>query len=120
MPPSTVSSAIVLEAVSERFPILALIYSEVPAFFSTLITPNAVVAVDFAFIAQARIENAPLTSLIEPKIAPQLITVMSSGAHNLPVGSRVSSAISGCPRRRAVATLRLCRDAHSEQQQHAD
>jgi hypothetical protein len=80
--PSAVSSTIVLEAISERFPFLALVYSKVPSVFSTLITPDAVVAVDCAVITQARVENAPLTSLIESKIAPQLIATMFTGAHN--------------------------------------
>jgi hypothetical protein len=107
VPPSTISSTIVPEAVSERFSFLALICPEFPSVFSTLITPNAVVAIEFAFVAQARIEYAPLTSLIESKIAPQFITVMSSGAHNLPVGSLVTPTVSWRPGRWAVATLRL-------------
>jgi hypothetical protein len=118
--PSTVSSTIVPEAVSERFPVLALIYPQFPSIFSTLVTPDAVVAIDFALIAQARIEYAPLTSLIEPKIAPQLITVMPSCAHNLPVRSLVAPTVCLRPGRWPIAALRLCRDAHSEQEQYAD
>jgi hypothetical protein len=114
--PSTVASAIVLEAVFERFPLLALICSEVSSFFSAVITPDAVVAIGCALIAQARIENASLISLIESQIAPQFITVMFAGAHNLPVRPRVSSAVSRCPSWRAMATLRLGRNAHSEQE----
>jgi hypothetical protein len=44
--PSTVSSTVVPEAVSERFPFLALIYPQIPSVFSTLITPDAIVTVD--------------------------------------------------------------------------
>ncbi|MDT4955038.1 MAG: hypothetical protein QOJ02_3176 [Acidobacteriota bacterium] len=83
MSPSAASTiAIVLQAVSETFPFRALVYSEVSSFFSTLITPDAVVAVDCAVITQARIENAPLTSLVESKIAPQFIATMFTSAHN--------------------------------------
>ena len=83
MSPSAASIiTIVLQAVSETFPFLALINSKVSSIFSTLITPDAVVAVDCAVITQARIENAPLASLIESKIAPQFIATMFASAHN--------------------------------------
>jgi hypothetical protein len=113
VPPSTISSAIILDAILEGFSVHALIYSQFPTFLPTLVTKDAVVAAESSFIAQAGIESASLVSLSKFKIVFQGVATMHARAHDLTVGSRIASAVSWRPIRWAVTMLRLCRDAHA-------